>query len=132
MPNNSTSIFPNLYMGFALWKSKLKRQKASVFRYKVSDMSDLLENKGFDNNEPCMVPKFRLRPFSFSYQPLEKIPRGSQVSSLYLLIEVDVPQVQPFRVGCHETLEHRPTSLDGAMLELVLGEPSMQRYHDDK
>lgn len=60
---------------------------------------------------------------NISHQSLEKIPCCSQVSSLDLFVQVDIPQVQPFGVGCHQPLEHRPPSLYRTVLELVLSKP---------
>lgn len=73
----------------------------------------------------CCDSDSAVRFLSLSHQSFEKVPRGSQVASLDLLVEVDIPQVQPFRVGRHQPLEHRPPSLYRTVLELVLGKPDV-------
>jgi len=65
-------------------------------------------------------------PYS-THQTLQKIPGGPHVSALHLLVEVHVPQIQPFRVGGHEPFEHRAAPFHRTVLELILGEPGNKR-----
>lgn len=58
------------------------------------------------------------------HQALHEISRRPHVSGLDLLVHVHVPQIQPFRVGSHEALEHRASPLHRTVLKLVLREPA--------